>query len=269
MNLIFRVDDIYLNNNRFENDLLATFHKHKIKLVLGIIPFDASDKPFEEELDSSISNLIQTKNFEIALHGFKHVKTNLWGEFYGVDEKIQEFMLKGGKDHLEGLTNEEIITFIPPWNALDTNTCNILKKFNFKVVSNGHDERTKNLSTQNSLSVIPYSVEHLFFLKSLTFKIIKTLSRFGFFKRLTLVVLFHPYNFIDWLGKPYFSNTKSKFNSNLNELEILLGKLSKSKNIKSINFNELNAVRPYKNKFLSFMYKLETRRILYLYQTIG
>lgn len=269
MNLIFRVDDIYLNNTRFEKDLLETFDKHKVKLVLGVIPFDANDTPFEKELDSSISNLIQTKNFEIALHGFKHIKTNLWGEFYGVDEKIQEFMLKGGKDHLEVLTNKDIITFIPPWNALDTNTCKILKKFNFKVVSNGHDARTKNLSTQNNLSVIPYSVEHLFFLKSLTFKIIKTLSRFGFFKRLTLVVLFHPYNFIDWLGKPYFSNTKTKFNSNLNELEILLGKLSKAKNIKSINFNELNAVRPYKNKFLSFMYKLETRRILYLYQTIG
>ena len=136
-------------------------------------------------------------------------------------------------------------------------------------MSNGHDERTKNLLTQNSLSVIPYSVEHLFFLRSLTFKIIKTLSRFGFFKRLTIVVLFHPYNFIDWLGKPYFSNSKSKFNTDLSELEILLSKLSIAKNINSMNFNELNAVRPYKNLFLSFLYKLETRRILYLYQTIG
>jgi len=269
MNLIFRVDDIYLNNIHFENDLLSIFHRHKIKLVLGIIPFDANDKPFEEELDSSISNLIHTNNFEIALHGYKHVKTNIWGEFYGVDEKIQEFMLKGGKEHLEVLTNKEITTFIPPWNALDTNTCKVLKKYNFKVVSNGHDERTNNLSAENSLSVIPYSVEHLFFLKSLTFKIIKTLSRFGFFKKLTLVVLFHPYNFIDWLGKPYFSSTKSKFNSNLNELEILLKKLYKAKNINSINFNELNEVRPYKNLFLSFLYKIETRRILYLYQTIG
>jgi hypothetical protein len=269
MNLIFRVDDIYLNNTRFENDLLAIFHKHKIKLVLGIIPFDTNDKPFAEKLGSSISNLICTDNFEIALHGYKHVKTDLWGEFYGVEKKKQELMLASGKDHLEELTNKKIKTFIPPWNALDSNTCIILKSLNFEIVSNGHDERTKNLSIENILTVIPYSVEHLFFLKSRTFKIIETLSRIGLFKRLTIVVLYHPYNFIDWLGKPYFSNSKSKFNMDLSELEMLLGKLSKSKNINSINFNELNAVRPYKNLFLSFLYKLETRRILYLHQTIS
>jgi hypothetical protein len=101
MNLIFRVDDIYLNGDAFENELLAKFYKHRIKLVLGVIPFGKNNKPFLVKLKDSISNLIHTNNFEIALHGYKHVKNNLWGEFYGVDEKVQELMLKGGKKHLE------------------------------------------------------------------------------------------------------------------------------------------------------------------------
>lgn len=67
------------------------------------------------------------------------------------------------------------------------------------------------------LNLLKYSVEHLYFLRSCTFRLMLFTKKFGLFKQVSILVLFHPYNVEDWLGEPYFK--KERFNTKLEFLQ--------------------------------------------------
>ncbi len=266
MKLLFRVDDIYLDNSVFEEDLFKLFNKYDVPLLLGVIPFDLNEKPVITAINDDINNLIDKQKLIVALHGFKHIQNETWGEFYGVHLEHQITMIEKGKNHLESVIRQSVTCFIPPWNAFDNNTITALTRLNFKMVTYGHDFRTNGLDSDD-LCLLKYSVEHLFFLHSLTFKIICFLSYFGFFKNLVILILFHPYNFIDWQNKPYFKNNKERFNSSLLAMNNLFFNMKKNKNIVYESVENINVLKHYRNPLLELIYKIETRRVLKLYKS--
>ncbi len=263
MNVVFRVDDLYLDGSEFENNLLDIFEKNGIPLTLGVIPFHKDGSPIVRLLNEKTTKHLESKLFNIALHGFKHVKSNEHGEFYGVPADQQNEWVLLGTSHIQGLIKSEIDTFIPPWNALDNNTIKVLSDNQYKYYSAALDNSLQNKDL--NLVSVPYSVEHLYFLKSITFKLMCFLSYFGLFKSTTIVILFHPYNFVNWLGKPYFKGEKKKFNSELNEFAKRLNVISNNKNIVFKKLNNLHSNKYYKNHCLEFIYKLECRRPLALF----
>lgn len=261
MKIIFRVDDIFLDNNQFEEQLFDIFLKNNIPLTLGVVPMNNKNTPIIYQLNPTTKDQLRSNKFNIAVHGYKHVKNNEYGEFSGVNIEIQNNWIADGIKHLKQLTDFKIDTFIPPWNSFDNNTVSALKNNGIKYLS------ADNRSYIDSLVVsVPYSVEHLFFLKSKTYKLIQLFSKVGFFKNTVIIVLFHPYNFTEWLNKPYFQNEKLKFNTNFSELNQALVNINKSRVIKAEKLNKLHKIKESKNIFLSLLYRIEARRSLIFFK---
>lgn len=261
MKIVFRVDDIYLDNSKFENELLEVFHKNNVPITLGVIPFDKNGKPLVSELDKNIACKLKTQNFKVALHGYSHNRVTKKGEFEEVEFNTQLKWIQHGKDYLTRLTGCNIDTFIPPWNAFDLNTLVALKENAIKFVSAGQIP-CKDQEKFNDVQVIPYSVEHLYFLKSWSFKYLDFMSRLGFFKNIVIVVLFHPYNFTDWSGNPYFKGEKVKFNTTVDELNKMLGRIKSKSYLQIINLNQILKFRDSQMYLGKLLYKIESRRSL-------
>jgi peptidoglycan/xylan/chitin deacetylase (PgdA/CDA1 family) len=247
MRVIFRVDDLYLDGSIFELNLLKLFFDNKIPLTLGIIPFTKDGKPVVEKLDDQTIFFLKSGYFEVALHGYKHLRNKDWGEFYGIPYEEQYNWIKKGKSHLEELTGHEITTFIPPWNAADTNTLNAAAELGFKVVSWGHNNKTNHLK-HPKIATFPYSVEHLYVLSTIFFKIVRNLLRIIPSHYKSIIVLFHPYNILEWSDtNPYLKGDKSKFVVSFKSLNKLLLNLTNDKSIEYSMLRELNFLVKEKN----------------------
>jgi hypothetical protein len=264
MKLIFRVDDILLDDSDFELQLLQIFQQFNIPIMLGVIPFQTTESPDDKKvLSESLTQILKSELFTIALHGYLHRKNDHWGEFYGIDREKQLNWIIKGKQKLEQLLGIRVWSFIPPWNAFDIETISCLREVEFELISYGHDKRTNHI-TDNNLNLLRYSVEHLYFLRSYTFIFMLFMRKFGCFKDVTILILFHPYNFEDWLSKKYYKGKKDRFNTKLALLQQDFLRLKKNPNIV---FSEITAnIRyvEYKSFILKFLYKIETRRQLFL-----
>jgi peptidoglycan/xylan/chitin deacetylase (PgdA/CDA1 family) len=267
MKVAFRVDDIFLNGSSFELGLLKSFHDKKIPLTLGVIPFTKEGKPVVHRLDDQTRLMLESGYFEIALHGYKHLQNNDWGEFYGIPYEKQLEWISTGKSHLEQLTGRKISTFIPPWNAADLNTLNAVHTLGFDVISLGHHPKTNHLKSPK-ISIIPYSVEHLFILNTIFFRTVRLLFGMRLIRGRTVVVLFHPYNILEWSStNPYLKNDKSKFVVSLKTFDETLLTLAEDKSVKFSTLQELNTF-PEADKtlgfLLDFIHKLFYRRVFKL-----
>jgi hypothetical protein len=63
MNVVFRVDDLYLDGSEFENNLLDIFEKNGIPLTLGVIPFHKDGSPIVRLLNEKTTKHLETSWF--------------------------------------------------------------------------------------------------------------------------------------------------------------------------------------------------------------
>jgi hypothetical protein len=264
MRLLFRVDDILLDDSNFEFQLLQIFQKANIPIMLGVIPIHTTESHADKYvLSDSLKQILNSKLFTIAMHGYRHRKNGHWGEFYGLDREKQLNWIIKGKQKLEKLLGIRVWSFIPPWNAFDIQTISCLREAEFELISYGHDKRTNDI-TDNNLNLLKYSVEHLYFLKSYTFMFMLFMSKFGCYKEVTILILFHPYNFEDWLNKKYYKGKKERFNTKLAHLQQDLMRLKKNPNVVFSEITAKTRYVEYKSFILKFLYRIETRRQLFL-----
>jgi hypothetical protein len=241
MDIIFRIDDIYLNQNNFEIRIFEIFQKHGIPLNIGIIPFDANNLPHITVKTLIPSNLIP------CLHGFNHSRTGIFGEFDGLELEEQEQKIKLGKNHLEYLLEQKINCFIPPWNKYDKYTLTAIQNNGLTNISGGQNIKL------NESNEIPCGVEHFNLLDKFWFRVILFLLP----RKIKLVVLFHNFNFEEHTIL-HFSDHKYVYN--LKKLEGLLIKLKKGGH-KFIDINEGRVKKQVFNIFSEIIKKLTGERI--------
>lgn len=265
MTIAFRVDDIYLDGSDFEFKLLALFQKYRIPLTLAVIPFNKEGQPIVHALDDRIAALLKSGNFEIALHGFSHNKNSLFSEFRDVPLEDQSTWIEMGKKHLEQLTGLNVRTFVPPWNTADENTLQALTSSGVGLIS-GDIQLYKSLATISAIRNIPYSIEHLYFFSTIFFRLLLFCSTLPFFKNLVVVVLFHPYNILEWKTDGiYFSGFKKRFGISFANLEGLLSRLGGIRHVRFMTLNEVNfGLDLSKFAKIGKLYQLVYRRPLYL-----
>lgn len=217
--IVFRYDDFRLKEDILDERIIKLFQKYQIPLTLGIIPCDQNEMimfepnyPFLPELKRAVAN----GSVEIALHGLTHVKLGN-GEFGNVKKEEQYRRIKKGKSILDSIFNVRVVTFIPPWNAYDENTLDVMEQLNMKGISSA---LCVGQSFKNEyVSYFPNTIDDL---KSLPKVIDQNKHRKGI-----IVVMFHSYDF----------NTQF----DLSDMESYLAQISKDRKLKCKSFKDLYA----------------------------
>ncbi len=147
---LFRLDDICPTMN-WDNffKLQIIFEKYNIKPILGVIPNNQDtqlniDLP-REDFWQIIRDLHQ-KGWIIAQHGYQHkyvtnksgiIRLNKYSEFTGLSYNEQFKKIKNGMTILEEKIGERPVWWMAPAHNFDKNTCKVLKKLNFKYITDG------------------------------------------------------------------------------------------------------------------------------------
>lgn len=137
LQLVFRFDDFLLKNNSLNEAVLQIFQKHKIPLVLGVIPYNLEEKIILQENYTFLpflKNGVKNKSIEIAQHGFNH-QNLITGEFRSLNKSEQYRRIHKGKAILDSIFDTKIVTFIPPWNKYDVNTLSVMEEVGLKNLS--------------------------------------------------------------------------------------------------------------------------------------
>ncbi len=187
LKIVFRYDDFILKSDKINEEVVRIFQKNQIPLVLGVIPADFSEKFILEKefrLLPLINEGVHNGSIEIALHGFTHQQI-LKGEFVGLNIIEQNRRITMGKIFLDSVFKTNIKTFIPPFNAYDSNTLSVLEKNNINILSSA-------LCVGQSFSnkKLVYGPETLEDFNDLHFVLSKNKNRNG-----VIVVMFHDYTF--------------------------------------------------------------------------
>lgn len=191
VNLVFRCDDIYLLEDSFQNDLVETFTSHSVPITLGVIPCNKNRTYIYTDcaFTQNLQHHMEEGNIEIALHGLIHQLQNGnkgIGEFAGKNYIEQFEDLKLGKILLDSVFGaENIITFIPPWNAFDSITEQALVSLNFHIISGAiHWGREYN---NPHLSYYPFTISNP--------TEILNIARTNQHRNATIVCMLHNYDF--------------------------------------------------------------------------
>ena len=161
---IIRFDDINpkMNWERF-NKLKSIINKHKIKSIIGVVP-KCEDKEISKfpEYHNYLSDLQKMKlegDF-IAQHGYTHIPDSrnkgLFGnqkrsEFAGLNYQTQYERIYKGKNILIKNKLWQPI-FMAPYHTFDNITLEVLKKLDFKLITDGFARYPFEL---NGLKLIP------------------------------------------------------------------------------------------------------------------
>lgn len=222
--VVFRYDDFRLEHNLLNENIVNVFQKNNIPLVLGVIPCDYDENIISGKHYSFFTKLqkgVQSKSIEIALHGLTHSKL-LYGEFGGVYKDEQFRRINKGKEILDSIFNIKLETFIPPFNAYDENTLDVLNKVGIKGISSA---LCVNQPVSNSnITYFPCTVSDLNLLNSVLHENIN--------RNVVVVVMFHDYDFDKLYSLP--------------KLETLLSSINSMNNVKCYSFSQL-----YKEKEIS------------------
>lgn len=116
--VIFRLDDPTISADSVTMRVLHLFNEKEIPLTIAMIPCDSAEQPYIVT-DSTYLKELQKPNIEIALHGYNHANINQYGEFGSLDLAETNRRIKLGKEILELQLGKEIVTFIPPFNAIN------------------------------------------------------------------------------------------------------------------------------------------------------
>jgi peptidoglycan/xylan/chitin deacetylase (PgdA/CDA1 family) len=162
--VVFRFDDYSAKSSTdIELKIIDLFRKNKFSVTFGVIPFiTAGDEKIPSKQDviplpRSKGNILQgglnEGVLDIALHGYSHQTIGIGKttEFLGLDYDDQLERLAKGKKFLEEMIENNISTFIPPWNQYDLNTLQALEKLNFSTLSAGIDGHATKGSKINFL----------------------------------------------------------------------------------------------------------------------
>lgn len=134
--IILRIDDIQAFAWRdISIKMIDEAFGRNMPVVLGIIP-----KGLEE--DKKILNYLKRNscNIEIAQHGWENIDDPYAPEFGDLTEEEAYKRIIKGKAVLEKITDEPIITFIPPNNIYSAGTAIALEKTGFKIISSEGNE---------------------------------------------------------------------------------------------------------------------------------
>ena len=234
--IVFRIDDMGIDDFEIYYELLPIFEKYNIKLTIGVVPMALNNAIKTGKVSNEdivfIKKYINKGIVEIAQHGYSHFanyKTNkITSEFFKQTYESQNKNINEGQYILEELFKVKINIFIPPWNAYDNNTLKALVDNGFSVVSAA---RYGAIAYGNKyINYIPYTITMNDFYKNLhtiNKKIINDTNTDH-----VLVVMMHSYDF-------KFNNIGLKGDIDSMELESLLSFVSNQKKYCNVNFNEL------------------------------
>lgn len=164
--VVFRYDDYCSRTDtELEKKIIADFKKHNVCCTFGIIPFVKAKSYLEFEAQEVIpltpekialaKEAIKAGAMDAAQHGYSHqtLQTKGWHtEFQTLDYETQMDKIKRGKVFLEKALETPITTFIPPYNAYDAITIEVLEKLNFQCLSAGMNGE---LVPSTSLKILP------------------------------------------------------------------------------------------------------------------
>jgi hypothetical protein len=164
--VVFRYDDYCSRTDtELEKKIIADFKKNNVSCTFGIIPFVKAKNYLEFEPQDVIPltpekiaiarDAIKAGAMDATQHGYSHqtLQTKGWHtEFKTLDYDTQMEKIKKGKVFLENVLGIPIITFIPPYNAYDAITVEVLEKLNFQCLSAGMEGDTL---PSTSLKILP------------------------------------------------------------------------------------------------------------------
>lgn len=210
--VVFRYDDYSAKGEYtdLEKRLIEEFARRKISCTFGVIPHVCAGDPND---DSPQANLplsgdkaqllraaVNQGVVELALHGCTHQALKAAAgarkaEFRGLAREEQLTKIRKGQDLLQELCRHPVFTFIPPWNAYDLNTVDVLEECGFTCLS---ANRGGSGVASSSLSFLPATCE----LSNLRLTLKSTLKSPD--PRPTIVVTFHAYDFSELKGRLAF-----------------------------------------------------------------
>lgn len=218
LKIVFRYDDFILKSDKINEEVVRIFQNNHIPLVLGVIPADSSEKFILEKefkLLPLVKEGVHDGSIEIALHGFTHQQI-LNGEFAGLNIIEQNRRITMAKIFLDSVFKTNIKTFIPPFNAYDSNTLSVLEKNNINILSSALCVGQPFSNKQ--IAYIPETLEDF---DNLLPVLNKNKNRNG-----VIVVMFHDYTF------------KNKFS--LSDLDKLLKYIHKQEYVNVRTFSQIN-----------------------------
>ncbi|MFA4901891.1 MAG: DUF2334 domain-containing protein [Desulfobaccales bacterium] len=164
--VVFRYDDYCSRTDtELEKRIIADFKKHNVCCTFSIIPFVKAKNylgfepqdviPLTPEKIAIARDAIKAGAMDATQHGYSHqtLQTKGWHtEFQTLDYSTQMDKLKKGKAFLEKVLDKPMITFVPPYNAYDAITIEVLEKLNFQCLSAGMEGETV---PSTSLKILP------------------------------------------------------------------------------------------------------------------
>jgi len=172
----FRCDDYSrISNTDLEVKLIKAFQGYNIPCTFGVIPYvsDNCEVPDPDPQKvyrlplckaSILNDAIKAGILEVALHGYSHRTIRIkaedadYTEFSGLDYNSQIKKIAKGRSLLEKMLGVRITTFIPPWNAYDTNTIRVLEELGFRIIS---ADNTGVITESSQLKFLPFTCDVL------------------------------------------------------------------------------------------------------------
>lgn len=204
--VVFRMDDVSeRSDTAFERRLFEVFRRHRVPLVLGIIPNvcegDFADPgpqrglSLGEEKAGFLRRQLARGPLLAALHGFSHqtnpaaAERRRVAELAGADREQQRRKLESGKETLERALGTDVNVFIPPWNQYDEVTLEQLQASGFRTLCAG--ENFGPAPAGLDLELLPATTDLFHFEEAVE---AAAASRDGC---PIVVALFHGYDFLD------------------------------------------------------------------------
>lgn len=226
ISIVFRYDDFRLVNDSTNEKVIRLLHKYNIPVVLGVIPCDVNEDFVMDKnyrfLDY-MRNAVHDGSVEIALHGLNHRKMTPYGEFKGLSLEEQTRRVKKGKQLLDSIFNDNLMTFIPPWNAHDENTVKALKTNKVYIVSSSIND------IWSETVFYPESTDN--------FNELDILAKNNTTLGGIIVIMLHPTDF--------------KITKSFQDFEQILVNLIKDKSVHFYTFRGIESAGVYINKFQS------------------
>ena len=231
LNVVFRYDDPTLQPDSITQEMLVFFKEKDIPITIALIPCDANEE-YITPTDSNWLHLLQGDNVEIALHGLTHQVINNAGEFgnLNIDENYRR--IYKGKQYIEKYF-KPVETFIPPFNAYNSETLKVLDSLNFNTISS--DLFLSHSLSSTKINYLPETLGHLMD-KMEMFEAAKFSITNNENLNSTCVVMFHRYDI----------DTSEKFN----KMKQVVEYCANNTHIKTFHFRDL------KQNSSSYRYKL-------------
>ena len=183
--------------------LIEDFKARNISCTFGVIPFVVAGNylnpnpqdilPLTLAKAEILKNAVKEGILEVAQHGYSHqstysMKTYTASDLKGLTYDEQKEKIRKGREYLEIMLDTKIDTFIPPWNAYDLNTAEVLEKEGFRTLS----ADARGIARKTSLLKFLPQTCNLLELKK-TIELVRLIPE----AQPLVVVLFHPFEFLE------------------------------------------------------------------------